>query len=231
MSWSWAGAGGGRSVPGCRGRGWPGLGLRAELRAGGEPRSDRRWQRLALLEVPFAGQGALFLLVFPLLVLLLLFLHRRGFQPAARQRGAATGAGLAPLWALPGRGAAVRAPRGATRRQGAGGGRARAHWHGCRGMSAVGVWPGREAGPCPGPRGASPRAAAPTLVPAVAGQCDRAATPSQEGEGGRHQTIHNAALPCAQLQAAIGLTSRGAVVQGPCPGPALLPDLSPRLLH
>lgn len=46
-----------------------------ELRAGGEPRSDRRWQRLALLEVPFAGQGALFLLVFPLLVLLLLFLH------------------------------------------------------------------------------------------------------------------------------------------------------------
>lgn len=70
-------------------------------------------------------------------------------------------------------------------------------------MSAVGVWPGREAGPCPGPCGASPRAAAPTLVPAVAGQCDRAATPSQEGEGGRHQTIHNAALPCAQLQAAI----------------------------
>lgn len=171
MAWSWAGAGGGRSVPGCRGRGWPGLGLRAELSACGDPGSDGCWQRLALLEVPFTGQGALFLLVFPLLVLLLLFLHRRGFQPAARQCGAATGAGLAPLWALPGRGAAVRAPRGATRRQGAGRGRAGAHWHG--------------------------------LVPAVAGQCDRAATPSQEGEGGRHQTIHNAALPCAQLQAAI----------------------------
>lgn len=70
-------------------------------------------------------------------------------------------------------------------------------------MSAVGVWPRREAGPCPAPCGASPRAAAPTLVPAVSGQCNRAATPSQEGEGGRHQTIHNAALPSAQLQAAI----------------------------
>lgn len=70
-------------------------------------------------------------------------------------------------------------------------------------MSAVGVWPRREAGPCPAPCGASPSAAAPTLVPAVSGQCNRAATPSQEGEGGRHQTIHNAALPSAQLQAAI----------------------------
>lgn len=125
MAWSWAGAGGGRSVPGCRGRGWPGLGLSAELSACGDPGSDGCWQRLALLEVPFTGQGALFLLVFPLLVLLLLFLHRRGFQPATHQCGAATGAGLAPFWALPGRGAAVRAPRGATRRQGAGGGRAR----------------------------------------------------------------------------------------------------------
>lgn len=28
-----------------------------------------------------------------------------------------------------------------------------------------------------------------------------------------------------------GLTSWGAVVQGPCPGPALLPDFSPRFLH
>lgn len=45
------------------------------LSAGGESGSDGRWQRLALLEAAFAGQGALFLLVFPLLVLLLLFLH------------------------------------------------------------------------------------------------------------------------------------------------------------
>lgn len=67
----------------------------------------------------------------------------------------------------------------------------------------VGVRPRREAGPCPAPCGVSPRAAAPTLVRAVAGQSDRTATPSQEREGGRHQTIHYAALPCTQLQAAI----------------------------
>lgn len=103
---------------------------------------------MPLLEA-LAGQGALFLLVFPLLVLLLLFLHldvrdrseeeersavvalqpsracphrelwdthRRGFQPAAGQCGAAAGTGLASLHALPRWGAAVRAPRGATRR-------------------------------------------------------------------------------------------------------------------
>lgn len=45
------------------------------LSPGREPGSHRRWQRLALLEAALAGQGALFLLIFPLLVLLLLFLH------------------------------------------------------------------------------------------------------------------------------------------------------------
>ena len=92
---------------------------------------------------------------------------------------------------------------GAARRQGAGGGRARAYGHGCGGMSEVGVRPTHEAGPCPASRGGSPRTVAPTLVPAVSGQGDCTATPCQEGEGGRHQTVHNAALPWAQLQAAI----------------------------
>lgn len=70
-------------------------------------------------------------------------------------------------------------------------------------MSAVGMWPTREAGHCPAPHGGSPRAAAPTLVSSIAGQCDCTATPCQEGEGGRHETVHNAALPGAQLQASI----------------------------
>lgn len=126
--------------------------------------------------------------------------HRRGLGPAAHRGGAAPRAGLA---ALPGGGAAVRASGGAARCQGAGGGRARTHRHGCGGMSAVWVRRTREAGPCPAPRGGSPGAATPTLVPAVSWQCDRTATPCQEGEGGRHQTVHDAALPCAQLQAAI----------------------------
>lgn len=130
--------------------------------------------------------------------------YRRGLWPAADRGGAAHRAGLAALPTIPRGGAAVHAAGGAAwRRQRAGGGRARAQRHGCGGMSAVGVWPTREAGPCPAPCGGSPRAAAPTLVPAVAGQCDCTATPCQEGEGGRHETVHDAALPCAQLQAAI----------------------------
>lgn len=64
--------------------------------------------------------------------------YRRGLGPAADLGGAAPSAGLAAIPALPGRGAAMHASRGAAqRRQGAGGGRARAHGHGCRGMSAV----------------------------------------------------------------------------------------------
>lgn len=130
--------------------------------------------------------------------------HRGGLRPAAGHGGAAPCAGLAALPTLPGGATAVRGSGcAARRRQGAGGGRARAHGHGCRGMSAVGVRPASEAGPCPAPRGGSPRAAAPTLVPAVAGQRDRTTTPCQEGEGGCHQPVHDAALPRAQLQAAI----------------------------
>lgn len=37
--------------------------------------------------------------------------------------------------------------------------------------------------------------------------------------------------PTSSISPLTGLVSRGAVVQGPCPGPALLPDFSPRLLH
>lgn len=70
-------------------------------------------------------------------------------------------------------------------------------------MTAVGARSTGVAGPCPAPRGGSPRGAAPTLVPAVSGQCDCTATPCQEGEGGRHQTVHDAALPRTELQAAI----------------------------
>lgn len=54
--------------------------------ASGEARAQRRRQRLALLEAALPGQGTLFLLVFPLLVLLLLFLHLGRRVKESRER-------------------------------------------------------------------------------------------------------------------------------------------------
>lgn len=103
-----------------------------ELRvASGEARARRGRQRLALLEAALPGQGTLLLLVFPLLVLLLLFLHlgrrvkesvergsrgqRRprcpGWDPCPRHSPAKPRAG-----GVPGQGCPRRWPCGAPRR-------------------------------------------------------------------------------------------------------------------
>lgn len=55
--------------------------------ASGEARAQRSRQRLALLEAALPGQGTLLLLVFPLLVLLLLFLHLGRRVKESRERG------------------------------------------------------------------------------------------------------------------------------------------------
>ena len=55
--------------------------------ASGEARAQRSRQRLALLEAALPSQGILLLLVFPLLVLLLLFLHLGRRVKESRERG------------------------------------------------------------------------------------------------------------------------------------------------